>query len=588
MTEPSPVRFNILIPGQFDKGPTNRLVQFYPGETQRLAENFDFPNYPKYGIGQDIAMYALAKNAGIGVLMINLRGADAAYANVILSVKHKVLKDVPKLNAEGAPLYLTPAGVETTEATGNTAIVRDVLSAKFVKSTVTSVNDAAELEAAIDALYSDTADTDGYKTIPLFGMMYKGASVYGNNLYFRILDAPSSIDKNIYYKTELFNGSKTILSEQYMSLFSEDSYKGESIFVEKIMNETFGDVKTLTSIHYDKFIDLLKSFIVDVDPRTVNIFNPETYYYDVDATSLDVTAAKAFVLENGNDGTKTLEDNLKDLFGYNIIPDLKSIIRHRINYIPDLEYSADVLTAIETFVKDRNRTSIMTAMRGTTTFESAITERNTNHYTNAPNVRQIATCQSGIAFNDYTRKNHRMPASYFDTKAIIDTIAKNGHPYAAFAGADVRWMDFVEDSVVMPKEDADLFTKLSNARINIVKMDKNPGAYLHEQNMNTELYSDQTELNNAFIIADMVYDIADLIHENNYKFNDLSDVNKFQEKVKLDLNPKYEIHSTSMTVTVAKAATSGPLKDMIIIQIKINFKDLAKEAKVQFILTDDL
>jgi len=583
--------YNILLMGEFPKGPTNTITHFSPdrsGETTRFLRNVADVNYPKYGIGPAIGVEAL--NNGIGVYVANLRPDDAKMANVSLSVKHKVTADVQKEDDQGNPLYLTPEGAEVTEATDNTPILRDVLELKFVTSTSTAVVDDDSLQTALDANFDATPDGDGYQTTPLVGFRYYGASSFGNKIHFRLIPTKGS-DGNVYYRISIYDGiSAEALLPEIASLFPTAYLSGKSAYIENVFNGYDNGIKAITSNHVDKFFDdvVADHFNgLNTDPATIDLMAANDYYMTTDATSLDGDISGAFNLLSGDDGTSDLDTSVQALLQGTIVPDIKSILKYKFSYIPDLEYSAAIKTAINTFCVARTYSSYATFMLGQSSFDDAMTDRNTNFAGDYKFIRFIAKAQSPRRYDDIIRRNLKYPASYYDTMALIQHKAVNGDLNKPFAGATARWTDFQNDTMVYPKEDSDYLDAITDARINVVKQDRATGAYLFTQDMGVLLGSDLMELNNCLILGRIVYDLVDLAHGKTYGFNDQSDIEQYNEDIALEVLPTYTKAVSGITANVYKKGLTGEDKSTNIIDIKINFKDISKATEINITITDD-
>lgn len=580
------IKENILIAGTFQKGRTNQLMQFLPGEYQKFIEELGAPNYYKYGIGPNIALDALDNNLNMGVLAINLRPADATYANAMLIAKYKVLPDVQKTNESGDPLFLTPGGVETIVATGNTPIVRDVLEIKFSTMSSTLVTSKLKMITELEVPYSDTVDASGYKTMPLFAFYYVGSGDFGDNLNLRMVDRESPYNGEIMYDVELFNG----ITQSYVngvSLFPDaEIFGGETIFIENIM-KTNPHINVISSPRLDEFLAIVSQY--SDNPKLLNLFDIEDAYAIKTATgSLDVTAPLAIRLANGTDGNlSNLPTVYKDFFDSKIVPDLDSIIRYRIDLIPDLEYGDDVKTAILNLLKRRSNTTQTIMLLGDATFESAIAERETTYRINDDsNTLFIAACQKPAIHDRYTKRTLRLPAIYYSTKAYIDAYKRNQNSFLAFAGASARWTGFDPDSLMCPSNTVAMDKLFDDSRINVVKMDSEPGAYIASQSTNTVKLSDRTEFNNMRVMAHIIYKIANLVHKNSYKFNDMEDIAKFEEKIQLDIYPEFKPYVSGLKAVVYKKGLTGEDKNTNLINIKVNFKDLAKATETTITITD--
>lgn len=595
--------FNVLIPTVQDVGPTNVLELYYPGEPNRYINTHGKPNALKYGFGPDIIQGILNRPAAnVGVYTINLRGASATAANVITVLKYKVESGVAYTDTNGNPYYVDDKGQLSTSPTSGTAVVRDVLHVKFENVSLTNCKKWNELYTSMDSLYTETEDENGYKTIPLFGAMYRGAGAFGNNVYFNMIPRMAEYDGNTYYAISLFDGVNTITTDYIYSLHMDAGAQyNTSYFIETLFNDTFNNVRLVCASCieevynlFDKYLYTIEDYIAGttatpsknfamIDPFTVNEFGVV-----LDEGSVNSQAANAFVMTQGTDGNETRDQLFEAFFRGEILTDIASVLRYKIHYIPDVNYNQATKDAILDLIKKRNRMTSTTFMvGGEDTFTSALVDHQANYYEAYPNMRQIARVQSPMRFNEYCRRTMKYPAIYFDTIALMEHFAKYTHYFQPFAGADARWTDYIEDTMVYPTETVEFINGLYKNRVNCVMKDDQEGAYLNDQQMCTVLTSDQTEFNNAFLISSMLYDLLDLVHRNHFKFNEAEEVRMFNQAVNDCINTKYAIHSASISCEVYRVGTIGRAKSANKIVVTIDMKDINKFTDVELILTDD-
>lgn len=594
--------FNVLIPTVQDVGPTNTLELYRPGEPNRYINTHGKPNALKYGFGPDIIMGILNRSAAdVGVYTINLRGDSAVAANVITVMKYKVEKDAAYTDDKGNPYYVDANGQLSTSPTSGTAVVRDVLHVKFENVTLEGCKKWSEMYTKMDTLYTEVEDDNGYKTIPLMGVMYRGAGTFGNNVYFNMTPRRAEYDGNMYYALSLFDGMNTITTDYIYSLHMDAGAEyNTSYFIETLFNDTFTNVRLVCSSCisemydiFDKYLYTLEDYIAgnttpsqtfaEIDPFAVNEFAVV-----LDEGSINSQAVNAFVLAGGDDGSETPDDLYEAFFRGEILTDIASVLRYKIHYIPDVCYNQATKDAILDLIKKRNRMTSATFMvGGEDTFTSALVDHQAHYYEAYPNMRQIARVQSPMRFNEYCRRTMKYPPIYFDTIALMEHFAKYTHYFQPFAGADARWTDYIEDTMVYPTESVEFINSLYKNRVNCVMKDDQDGAYLNDQQMCTVLTSDQTEFNNAFLISSMLYDLLDLVHKNHFKFNEAEEVRMFDQAVNDVINTKYAIHSASISCEVYRVGTIGRAKSANKIVVTIDMKDINKFTDVELILTDD-
>lgn len=598
---PDTPEFNLLIPTVQEVGSTNVLELYYPGEPNRYLNAHGNPNPIKYGFGPDLIHAVLGKaDAGVGVYTINLRGPSATMANTVLLMKYKVEKDVAYTDSTGAPYYIKD-GALTTVATEAVAVTRDVMHVKFQTTSIESCKKWTDLHAGMAALANDTVDENGYKTVPMFGVMYRGASTFGNNVYFTMTPSQAEYDGNMYYSVTLFNGITTHTTDSNYSLdLASGSKYNTTYFVENRFNEDFTTLRMLAAEGIPDIYDLINPYLYTVDEfvagtsatpaatfSSVNPFGANMFAFVTDEGSLNLSKANAFTLSNGSTGTETADALFESFFKGEILTDISSVLRYHINYIPDVGYNDTTKAEIVKLVAARNRmTTARLMVGGTDSFSSALVDHQAHYYDAMPNVSQIARVQSPMKYNEFIRRTVAYPAGYFDTVALMDHFIRNGSYYNPFAGFAARWTDYVEDTMVYPTETADFINSLQTNRINFVMKDSYAGAYLADQQMNTVLTSDQTELNNAFLISNMLYDLLNLVHRNHFKFNEAEEVRTFSEGVDECINTKYAPYSASLSVDVYRMGTIGRAKSKNKIKVSIDMKDINKFADVELVLED--
>lgn len=593
--------FNVLIPIHVPVGTTNSLELYYPGEINRYLNAHGTPNCLKNGFGADAIYAALTSGAEVGVYTINLRGASATFANAVVVMKYKVEKDVPYTDTTGAPYYYDKNGQLTTSPTDNTPVVRDVLHAKFELQYVANCKKWVDLYKKMNSLVSTTPDESGYQSMPIFAVMYRGASTFGNNVYMNLVPKTAEYDGNTYYTATVFDGINSIESSRYMSMDVNSGKKyNDSYFIETQFNAEYPTLRMMTAESIQDLYDLVNPYLYTIDEfiagtqanpaksfAAVDIFGANEFAFVTDEDSLDMQAANAVILQGGSDGTETPDELFKDFFGGKILEDISSVLRYRVTYIPDLGYDEDTKKEIVKLVKLRNRMTTARLMVGNETFESAIVDHQSNYYENMPNVSLIAKCQSPMMFNEFIRRTVTVPAGYFDLVAILNHMYKWGNPFQPFAGALCRWAGFIEDTMNYPANDAQFLQSLYVSRVNVVMKDSEAGAYLADQEMNTVLTSDQTELNNAFLISSMLYDLVALVHRQHFKFNEAEEVRIFNENVNDIINQKYAPYSASLDVEVYRSGTIGFAKSRNIIKVTVDLKDISKYTDVEIVLTDE-
>lgn len=607
-TTPTPEvpAFNVLIPTYQEVGMTNVMELYYPGERNRYLMAHGNPNCLKYGFGPDFIPEILGKftsdsSVGVGVYTVNLRGASANTANVVCKCRWRVETNVPYTDTDGNPYYATPDGELTLEPTGNTPVIRDVLHLKYETEALPELKKWTELHAYLNEIYSDVEDDEGYRTVPVFAVMYRGATAYGNNAYFSLSPKTAEYDGHMYYSMSLYDGANFITTDPNYSFDPEAGQKyNTTYYIENMFNARFTNFRFLSAEMSEVLTNLIDQYLFSVDDylagnqanpsqtfTEVDLFNLNTFAIQMDMDSLNVQVNNAFQLTNGSDGTETPDELYEAFFRGDVIEDIASVIRYHINYIPDVGYNDATKREIINLVNKRTHMTVATLMLGgTDSLSSALIDHQANYYETMPCIRQLAKVQSPMMYNQWVRRTVAYPATYYDTMSLMDHFIRWSNFYQPFAGAQARWSGFIDDTLVTPSETVDTVQALYTNRVNTVMRDNESGAYLSEQMMNTILESDQTEFNNALLISNMLYDLVDLVHHNHFKFNEAEEVRQFNESVNDLINNKYAQHSASLSCEVYRAGTVGRAKSKNMIRVTIDLKDINKYTDVDLILTD--
>ena len=615
-TYPIP-EYNVLIPTFQDIGPTNVIELFRPGYQATYAQVHGLPNALKYGFGPDFIYDILSLNAGVGVYTVNLRGSDATHANVLVLMNYEV-KEEAYQDSNGRQYYIYNGEMTTgwsvddednevqdpNVAADGEPVTRNVLHVKYETASFEGVSSWLDMVKKLNS-YDTSANTDTKGTLPMFGVIYRGASNFGNNAYFNMTYKNAEYDGNTYYSVSAFDGQNTITTENVMSLDtrSGQSY-GTTYFIETVFNNAFYNMRFVMYNDIDKIYDIYNKYLITkeefieasaagteavaktIDFGMIDPFTYNGFAITVDEGSLDVSKTNAFTLTNGSDGTETADDLYKKFFNGDIL-DANSVIRYRVNYVPDVGYSDEVKASMIDYIKRRNRFTVGTIMVGQDTFRSAMLEHYSYYFDNMPYIRQIAKVQSPMMYNAFCRRTMTYPASYFDVMEWVNKISSNGHPFQPFAGANVRWRGFIEDTMAYPTETPEFIQSLTKARVNVVMKDNSEGAYISDQLMNCVNVSDQIEFNNSILITSMLYDLLDLVHANHFKFNEEQEVKNFKVLVDEFINAKYTKFSASLSTEVYRMGTIGRAAQTNKILVTIDLKDINRYTNIELVLVDN-
>ena len=633
--------FNMLIPVFTPIGLTNVLELYQPGTSADYRANHGDPNALKTGFNPYAICGVLDRDtSGVGVYTINLRDKTATMANVAVVMKYRVEKDVvdettgvkrdvlhvkfelksfsPIVTQEwldeqaaagvdtgslkaGDPIlyYLNEAGTETLVTD-----LENIPEGAYTKG----IHKWTEFQKAMQSLLGQTTDETGntWTNIPWWGVLYRGASAFADNMYFNLVPSIAAYDNNVYYSVNLFDGNRMLSTDPTVSVDPESGkVYNTTYYIENQFNDSFPLMRFVSATPSDEIKALFSQYLFTAEEIQAGATEPALQFSNIDvftATdnlkrqlfqvviedgSVNTSAIQAFKLSGGFDGISTADELYESFFKAEILEDLVDPLRYRLNYIPDLGYNMDTKAAIKWLIKERNRMTVATFMVGSDSFDSGVNEHMTKWFDTDPCLRLIAGAQSAMRYDEYTRRNLEFPAGYYDTLGLVDFFVARGNFYEPYAGADARWTDFLEDTMLYPPHNVTALQRYTDHRMNLVMKDFMAGCYMSDQLMNTQLLSDQTEFNNALIVSNMLYDLVRMIHRNHFKFNEPEHVRAFGEAVATMVAEKYARYSVNMTASVQRVGTIGRAKMTNKITVTIDFLDINRYTNVELVLTDE-
>lgn len=347
-----------------DKGPSNTWVDVRSQE--ELDEMFGIANMKKHGQPLYNAQ-AFFTNDDTRAMIFRALPEDATYANSVVVAK---VKATPAVGADPGPA-----------APGSFSVKLDTFQ-------ITDLGSLDDVRAEMQALTTETADSEGYIQIPLFAFAAHGAGQYGNDIRIRIVkDFLTDID-NLFvnYRMDICEIEGSLLVKRALSgsLFEGAVEDDQTIYFEDAVNDDESPLQKIKMfVNEEGFENLYDLYIDTVQPETIVPFAQFDFIYGLqrltkepipgytlepaalDDFSLDSTEGVA--LTGGSDGIfdadvlaaynkehvgaeKTFEAERDKLFiaafKGETDPVIKSRRRVPLNYLTDANYTAEVKTAI--------------------------------------------------------------------------------------------------------------------------------------------------------------------------------------------------------------------------------------------------
>lgn len=226
------------------KGRDGVFLRF--NDENAFLEEYGTPNFNLHGQPIYNALASL-KTREAECYCMRVMPSDAAYSNLLVSVKYKIDTE--------------------TEPDNPKMLIRHVYS------TQVGLTDKADIETAVDLNGSEDPDQDGYLTIPLMGFYSLGRGEYGNGFRVRLSNIFTKNRKklNKTYRLEVFDTENGLERKEMFeaSLYDAAIENNSSLFYEDVVNdETKGSAKINMYVNpyaVEFLYDVYKS---EIDPET--------------------------------------------------------------------------------------------------------------------------------------------------------------------------------------------------------------------------------------------------------------------------------------------------------------------------------
>lgn len=481
-----------------------------------------------------------------GVLnYMRLTADDATYSNVCI-LADITTTSVQKADSNGAPLYKTPEGVETTESTGNTPILVNSARIALRAQSFTDLRDKSE-SGVVDKMQSLVADTNGTKTVPLFTCLSKGKGAYGDMYRFRL--TPELIaDRDTHYRNysfELFEnigGLSRIEDPLTVSIYPNamDLYK-RSVFLDDIIKDNVYPVSVYSyQDGFDVITEILKPLVmVDGDIS----FLPENIDYlfglqksgdaypniTMDTAGLNLSALEGVSLASGSDGAFAMSNlnrleaiNAKITAAYTgaIDPNIFNVKKFPTDMMLDSNLPMEVKRSLETCCDKRNDSPLVLDAGFQLTLSSAKAWRGSEML--ADDYKKRLYFQSFSTKDKYTGKEIQVTVPYLLSIMIPQHFINVGN-HKPMAGSNYPIKDIVIANSLRPSiiENEDK-TDFYDMRMNYIEEDVNYlifGTQLTSQKKTSEL----SNANNIDILYEMKKVIENLVPRFRYEFTESDD-----------------------------------------------------------------
>lgn len=509
-------------------------------------------SFEKYG--QPLLQAArVAENNGV-LLCKRVVADDAELANLaVIAIVTK--KSVQKVDSEGKELYLDlVTGLETTVSVGNSPIMMEVCSIKYITKTITGQKSITDVYNLIKNEYDVTSTPDKY-IYPLFCISDNGRGVSSKK--FRI--APNYIDSKYLgytkYTLNVIENDK-ILDIIQFTLDTDIIQNNENMSIENVcklhsrqikckqfegyIKEFIAKVAELSSndVSYcyenDLFFGKDKKTLADIPNIEVNL---------ADGDSINLSYMYGLQLKSGSNGSFTdtpistaeYEKQLIKFFNGTFDDDIYDLDKYKIDLCIDANYPPSVKREIESLACFREDFTYIRDMGiGLKTMDQILTADKNNSSDKFSTTFHV----SYDVIDPYTKKQIPVTICYTLAKLLIGHF-KNGRNRPLAGQLNNMVIDEAIKGTVnfIPKITPNYNQKdqLIDARINYV------GYYDDILTIET-CYTSQEELtqwsftNNVLATQEVVKAVRTKCPKIRYSFTDGQDLQKYKEDVESVLN----------------------------------------------------
>lgn len=564
------------------KGRDNKVITIDHGLNQFMTE-FGIGPFSVYGQPLLNAYFAARAATGAGAMVHCLRvtPADASYSSATLIAKYKVDEEDNKLHVrfvvKGADGDAYLAATATDNELVNAGTETDGTTPTYGLISLTDLAEAVEVD-------SDEPDADGYYSVKLFTVAYRGKGVYGQNIRFRIANDRGSDKTNDYknYSFEIYRNETVLtLAESKSVTFIDGSTDGsKSLFFDDVINDDTDGSKILAAVSYPESFETIYNYYVEqIDPDTSFTLDDfdvllgldkytrdgtiDGYVIDPAATvtpaagevAVDLGAVSGIALMGGSDGSigadvdptvrqAALDALYLDAFEGDIDPLIKSRFRFPTTFIFDANYPVTVKAAIAQLVIDRGDcvgvfdfgTGILTKDLVQAYYEANIAGLFDNYLLDVePYCMRVV--------DPYGHKTVTVTSTAWMVSAYLQHIASWGGKHRPMAGNRFGIISGIIDGSVYPlfdeSIDADQMDDLADLKLNIAKYNQNQQVVRSMQNTTQGKLSAMTELNNVLVVLDVKRDAERLVANYEYDFMEPEDIARFNQDLQV-ITTKYD------------------------------------------------
>lgn len=380
--------FNGMQVGFFAGGRDNQLL-YMQSQLSYLREHGN-PNFKKFGQAAYNVDNALA-TGNCGMYVMNLRPETAAYANIVLMIRFKVVEvedstGVVSKETEGATSEVDISGVtdeSNVENQGETTKTKKLVYS-FYSKTIENATSESKLTTATLDLMSEEPDENGFYNMPFMLLYALGRGEYGNSIHLTFANATEYVTESAFfdvtrpsyhiYTLTVMEPTADGLSSREINYggfdidgFDKTSEFGPSTFMADVINDIEDGSRRIHAEIYSETIDVIcelcnkeLGLAEKVTPGSLDLLTGLTLdgeqaeFMEKDDTATDTInlfSLDGFTLKSGDDGwgnmnedeiNKKKEELLISAYSGEIDPFINSRFSSPCDFNLDANYSIPV------------------------------------------------------------------------------------------------------------------------------------------------------------------------------------------------------------------------------------------------------
>lgn len=477
-------------------------------------------------------------------------------------------------------------------------VTSGIYEVKYVVQTINDSTDLDDLVVNAEALYSTTADVDGYQTYPIAVLGLNWSGTKGNNYTFRLLP-DKSLEKSISqrgYQLEIRASATSSASTVSFSTSDDAMLDGVSVYANDYVEDQLPSVYFKMLDSFVAFQTAIADYLPDGETYPDIFFGAQksTYVsypkFTIVDSSVDFTAVGGIALAGGSDGdfaqsnasrVANMMTRLAESFSE--LPSLLLVNEYKypVDFVFDFGAPQEVKDAIIGFVGRRQTTSAVIDTGSLSGYTSILNARKTGDLTYS-DMNVIIDGGTAQVRDSFTNKKLTFPLTFFEAYALPNHIINVGSQYPT-AGAKYSFDNMLEGSY-QPQfydENSDEVEAFVDNRINFVMEDDSQYSMFH-QSTSLKTESALVERNNVFLLHQLIRIGLKTAKANRWNFAEDEDIERYQSMLIQNIGLQLDGKLGEFSLKAARESTIGAGRNRVLVTGTVRFKYLNKGTTFQF------